>query len=184
MRGSKTRSPLLREEDGMEGGAGGCAGKKVQPCAGKSVGTEETRPATYPEARRRGERRHHPRPRQAPRGPGVGPDTPRGLTRPISRLGPQDTPPVSSGWSFPTSPEPPPAPAQSPGPAPLAGGPASAKMAASCVSCGAVVSQRLLLRPRVSLAPRQVLWRAAELQSVPGPQVRLGGGSAGPVARG
>ncbi|XP_059514917.1 small ribosomal subunit protein uS9m isoform X1 [Myotis daubentonii] len=44
-------------------------------------------------------------------------------------------------------------------------------MAASCVSCGAAVSQRLLLRPRVSLAPRQVLWRAAELQSVPGPQI-------------
>ncbi|XP_045443235.1 28S ribosomal protein S9, mitochondrial isoform X3 [Pipistrellus kuhlii] len=43
-------------------------------------------------------------------------------------------------------------------------------MAASCVSCGAVVSRRLLLRPRVSLAPRQVLWKAAELQSVPGPQ--------------
>ncbi|XP_008151632.1 28S ribosomal protein S9, mitochondrial [Eptesicus fuscus] len=46
-------------------------------------------------------------------------------------------------------------------------------MAASCVSCGAVVSQRLLLRPRVSLAPSQVLWKAAaaELQSVPGPQI-------------
>ncbi|XP_045443234.1 28S ribosomal protein S9, mitochondrial isoform X2 [Pipistrellus kuhlii] len=44
-------------------------------------------------------------------------------------------------------------------------------MAASCVSCGAVVSRRLLLRPRVSLAPRQVLWKAAELQSVPGPQI-------------
>lgn len=46
MRGSQTRSPRLREEDGVEGGAGGCAGKKLPRCAGKSVGTEETRPAT------------------------------------------------------------------------------------------------------------------------------------------
>ncbi|CAK6435394.1 unnamed protein product [Pipistrellus nathusii] len=44
-------------------------------------------------------------------------------------------------------------------------------MAASCVSCGAAVSRRLLLRPPLSLAPRQVLWKAAELQSVPGPQI-------------
>lgn len=96
-------------------------------------------------------------------------------TRPLSLLAGASRPPLSRPRRL-----------RSPlAPPPLAGRPSTAKMAASCVSCGAVVSQRLLLRPRVSLAPRQVLWKAAaaELRSVPGPQVRPGrSGSAGPCS--
>ncbi|KAM8784237.1 small ribosomal subunit protein uS9m isoform 2-T2 [Rhynchonycteris naso] len=46
-------------------------------------------------------------------------------------------------------------------------------MAASCVSCGCAPSCRLFLGGRVSLARRQVLWKASttELQTVPGSQI-------------
>ncbi|XP_066123965.1 small ribosomal subunit protein uS9m isoform X2 [Saccopteryx bilineata] len=59
------------------------------------------------------------------------------------------------------------APAQSPGPAPPPSCPAR-KMAVSSVSCGRVRSCRLFLGVRVSLAPRQALWKAStiELQTV------------------
>nr|KAF6429910.1 mitochondrial ribosomal protein S9 [Molossus molossus] len=61
---------------------------------------------------------------------------------------------------------------QAPPPAPQPGLP-TAKMAASCVSCGAAVSHRLFLGGRVSLARRRVLWNAAaaELQTISGPQI-------------
>lgn len=176
----------------MEDRAGGCAASALGGVGKKVSGAHEGRGhggGRASDLSREVHRRNAHGPPGPPRRAHVGQE--RGRTRPagsraLSAAAGRRTRPLSlrAGASPPTPSRP--RRLRSPlAPPPPAGGPATAKMAASCVSCGAAVSQRLLLRPRVGLAPRYVLWKAAELRSAPGRQVRPGGGGAGPAgARG